>query len=604
LLQHPRRASATLALLIALAWTGPAPSRAAQGDCGQPMTDGSAPTSSDCLVMLRVSIGLGACDPPCICDVNATATVTAADALLCLKKAVGQDLELLCLCAGQSTTTSGPTSTSTLHSTTTTGPGTSTTIPTGSTTTLLDDRCPSVLDLHLLAGVRGHCATNDDCSEGTCDDSLGRCVTATQLDIGWAGNAHDVDVHDSARLVASLACSGSPPTCGDCAIGDLDPSAHNCRCANDNRRTCNEPFAADLDDCEGEVCNCYFGPPLPLTVGGSPLCLVNRMTRNVSGAFDPDTGDLSFDLDLRSLVLTGEQTIAPCPTCGGRCLAPPARLDVPCNKSSDCNTEDEAGTCGQFDEIAGDGERNGLCVGGPDAGFGCDIDGFNTTYPVPGGSGYSLDCFPPSEQNVGGEGLIIQLHESTAAQSLESAVDCGFPPVSARLCPCGICGDVASAPCSSNADCEPPATCAALSGSALPNACDDEVCTVGDDGEGACLGGPFDRFCDQILRANGGGLVPCQSNADCEPAAIGIAAGACTVETPRPCFGATVAVAGAADPRSPSAAAVTCVPPLSGESLNSAIGLPGPMRLKTDISAKTFCDQDLSSLYVPGQGCK
>jgi hypothetical protein len=56
--------------------------------------------------------------------------------------------------------------------------------------------------------------------------------------------------------------------------------------------------------------------------------------------------------------------------------APPAKLDVPCNKSSDCNTEDEAGVR-TIRRDAGDGERNGL-AGGPNAGFGCDIDGFNT----------------------------------------------------------------------------------------------------------------------------------------------------------------------------------------------------------------------------------
>ena len=53
---------------------------------------------SDGAVAFRLETAVGAetCTPECICDVNAAAGVTATDALVCLKKAVGQDVTLDC----------------------------------------------------------------------------------------------------------------------------------------------------------------------------------------------------------------------------------------------------------------------------------------------------------------------------------------------------------------------------------------------------------------------------------------------------------------------------------------------------------------------------
>lgn len=65
-------------------------------DCGLPVTNGPNPTASDCLYMLRTAVGAVTCTPQCICDVNAAGGVTAADALLCLRKAVGQNVTLDC----------------------------------------------------------------------------------------------------------------------------------------------------------------------------------------------------------------------------------------------------------------------------------------------------------------------------------------------------------------------------------------------------------------------------------------------------------------------------------------------------------------------------
>jgi hypothetical protein len=66
--------------------------------CAQPVSDGNAPVASDCLFILRTAVGTADCDPGCVCDPNGSDTITASDALVCLKKAVGQSVTLDCPC--------------------------------------------------------------------------------------------------------------------------------------------------------------------------------------------------------------------------------------------------------------------------------------------------------------------------------------------------------------------------------------------------------------------------------------------------------------------------------------------------------------------------
>ncbi|MEE8311678.1 MAG: putative Ig domain-containing protein, partial [Candidatus Binatia bacterium] len=72
-----------------------APGHAALGDCGQPATGGAAPTASDALFTLGAAVGVRACAPS-ICDVDASCTVTATDALRVLQVAVGLGAALDC----------------------------------------------------------------------------------------------------------------------------------------------------------------------------------------------------------------------------------------------------------------------------------------------------------------------------------------------------------------------------------------------------------------------------------------------------------------------------------------------------------------------------
>ena len=591
---------------------GPPVAIGAQGDCSQPVSTGANPLASDCLFILRVAVNLQVCTPQaCVCDPTGDGNTTASDALTCLKKAVGEPITLMCPCTtttsstttsttvttsttttssttlppgtttttigGGTTTTLGATTTTlggtttTLGGTTTTLGGTTTTVPT-TTTTLVAAECPSTVDLVLLAGTRNVCVTNADCSPvGACNESIGRCQTTTELDTGWTGIAHDADITDNQVVKANLDCGPANSPCGECNVTGLNPDPRNCRCANDNQAVCDEPFAADSDNCSGDVCNCYIGPPLALSAGNTPACVVNRFANDVSGTTNVDTGESLAFIDLRSVVFLGIGLTEPCPYCTG-------------------------------DTTIGDGVRDGTCVEGRNAGTPCDADGFNDTFPAPGGDGHSLDCFPDIGKNVSGAGLRIGLDQTTAQQDLPSTIECGFPPFQMFQCHCGLCSEDQTIPCSSDTDCTGVGTCAKLTNfEPLPTGCDNsDPCQDAGGGEGACPTGPDDKGCDAILRASGEQFIGCQNNADCDEQNIGVAAGNCTLTKRRPCFMPTIEAEGTPDPTFPVGVATFCIPPTANGGINSVAGLPGPGRVITQGVVTVNCT---GGDYVPNVGC-
>jgi hypothetical protein len=258
--------------------------------------------------------------------------------------------------------------------TTTTLPGsTTTTTDPGPTTTTLpsEGRCPNRVELTLVSGTGNTCTSNADCEIGSCNTTIGRCQTPTELDTGWTGISHDADVTDGVTIAANLNNCGSAPECGQCNVTGLRPDGNICRCAGDNRQVCDRPFAADADDCGGGMCNCYLGSPLSLSAGNTPVCVVNRFAQNITGTANVSTGNGATLVKLRSVVYLGESLTEPCPTC----IGDPTPLD---------------------------GVRGGTCALGANAGASCDADGFNYTFPAPGGGAHSLDCFPANGKNVSG----------------------------------------------------------------------------------------------------------------------------------------------------------------------------------------------------------
>jgi hypothetical protein len=350
-------------------------------------------------------------------------------------------------------------------------------------------------------------------------------VTVTELDSGWTGIAHDADLTDNVVVKASLDCGGTGPACGQCDIAGVDPEPRNCRCSNDNTIICNQPFAVNAIDCGvGNICNCYVGPPLSLSAGNTPACIVNRLAVDVTGTANVDEGSGSTNLDLRSQVFLGESLNVPCPVCGGTCTAGQP-VSTPCFFDSDCDTSFGAGdgTCANYDTTINDGVKDGTCFLGRNVGLACDVDAVNESFPAPGGGGHSLDCFPTAGKNVSGAGLIIRLNQNHRTSTLTSNIPCGFG--NPFTCPCGLCSLDPSIPCTSNADCAGGDECKKETNfSPVPNGCDTACTDVGGE-EGEC-DNPTDQGCDGLLRANGEFFIGCTSNADCDPANIGLAGGA------------------------------------------------------------------------------
>ena len=356
----------------------------------------------------------------------------------------------------------------------------------------------------------------------------------------------------------------------------------NCRCANDNRQVCDEPFQADNDDCGGADCNCFLGPPLAFSAGNTPACVVSRFAQDTTGTVKPDLGEGTIEAHLRSVAYLGETLTQPCPYCAG-------------------------------DGVSGDGLREGTCVDGANDGETCDGMGTNESFPGPNGGAHSLDCVPSTGKNVSGAGLQIDLIQTTGTAEFTAALECGFPysMTTDKKCHCRQCTGDTTVPCSSDADCaEAGGTCSSLgSGTNVgPNQCDGDyecVAQTDDDGNptlfGVCATGPDSTFCDSMLKANGAGYIGCQTDADCDESIIGVDAGSCTVSVRRPCFLETVQASGSADPDKPIGAAVFCVPPTGNAGINGVAGLPGAGQIINQATSVGYCPDGLR--YIAGVGC-
>jgi hypothetical protein len=461
----------------------------------------------------------------------------------------------------------------------------------------------------LWAGTTGvSCANNGDCAVGICDDALGRCVTVSELDTGWTGQAHDADIVDQAVTVADLLCPGPAPTCGECTIEGINPEARNCRCANDNRQICDQPFVADANDCGGDLCNCYFGVPLPLSSANTPACVVNRFRQDITGTVNVDTGAGETQVRLASVVFLGISTLEPCPSCGGTCTAPPANVGNPCAVDLDCDTDtgDGSGVCGNYDPVPDDGIRQGTCRSGPNNGQTCDAGARHESFPAPGGSTHSLDCFPSNGLNVSGTGLRIDLDQGTSIKTLSAGITCGFPPFVIEMCPCGQCSGNTTIPCTDDTPCTEAGagTCVRNSnnGDPRPAQCaGNGICNDVGGGEGVCDEGPTDMACDGIVTADGSGFLKCIGQSDCDSFPNGIA-GNCTIAKGRECFLDPIVAVGAPDPQAPIGAAAFCIAKTSNGGINTVAGLPGPGRVVNQGSVTYYCASNPAITYTPGVG--
>jgi hypothetical protein len=405
---------------------------------------------------------------------------------------------------------------------------------------------------------------------------LGAKRTATRFELGYNGLGQGVDLLDGFFLATNLACDSD---CIDCDI-TLNPikslPQSYCRCENDPTVHCDTVDGPDADDCGGSECQCLFGPPLPLTTDGVPVCVTNEFA-TVEGTADGGTGVSTTTIREKAKVHLGISELRPCPAC-----------------------DDDA--------VSNDGLRNGTCAGGSRDGLACDQNANSPDFgPL------SFDCPPLVASNISGSGLQLTfaLTSVDAPQIGTDLMDGGNEVY------CLQCSGDPSVGCSSDAQCDSLGlgTCSVNTGpTAKANACDDGVCTAsGPLSDGTCEANDPDRYCEGLTRGDGGGLLQCNDNADCDafaPDCPGGDCGNCTLLQKRACFPDPLGAQGSdAVPGAVPAGAVygaelvstLCVPATGTPSIDTSVGLPGPTRLLIDFDFLGRCGLNPTlSFELPG----
>jgi hypothetical protein len=582
--------SRTLAALLVggMLALSPGMAAAAMGDCGQPVSNGDGPVTTDALAILRAAVGqsVPGCTGEgkfCACDVNASESITTSDALRVLQAAVGQPVSLDCDC--------------------------------------------------------GDPPVGFPCTSAEIFTRQG-----SDLDSGWTGIAHNADIILGASITVRVKRECSETTTQECEQDEDCPGEETCEptcnCLDDvtceatgptHERKCQN----DLEECTTNAdcdpaipCVHVFGPPLPLSSGGTPVCVVSIFDGPITGTANSETGEAEISTNLRSRVFLGISIDKPCPRCG----APNQNPDI-----GDVFT----------------------CSGGQNDGNSCTVGGVSEDF-----GGTSYDCPPSLDGSISGSGLAIRFNQVTTGTTTKTAqlpckffgftgnptvpgsnpkcldknstgdpvctsnADCkrctgdvattcatngdctgkGFcgeapdqPVTCGFWCNCGFCNNNPSLPCFETGDCPQGQTCQAGTGTGTqanapqqrPNDCS---------GDKFICGGTADETCATTEKSScsEAEFRTCQSDEDCE----NFNAGFCNFE-PRPCFESRITRTGVPSPLGTYCAfetktcttnadctqagdfcapdssraqtvALFCVPATSNSAVNSAGGITGP----------------------------
>jgi hypothetical protein len=384
---------------------------------------------------------------------------------------------------------------------------------------------------------------------------------AAGFEIGYSGLGHDRDVAGGRAIALNVTCEREEAPCGSCTIDGL--AAVDARCADSPSVSCNVIDAPD-QECGGGLCHAYFLPPLHNLWGGGPSCFIERLTADVSGTIDNESGAAELGVALAGDMYFGVSPTQPCPVCKG-------------------------------DGAPNDGRKEGKCVGGISGGDECDANGVDPTF-----GNTSFDCLPGAAMLGSTTPVTRRLQLSTAGDTLSYSLPCDFPNQH-LACPCATCAGDTSVACASDADCTAAGTtgpCGRRGAGALrkPNVCDGNACAdTGDGIHGTCATGPDELFCDGMLFAHGAPYLPCLTNADC--AAIDEACagdcGECTITKRRACFVDPIETPVFATPTRAVLSDVLCMAPGASQGLDLVAGLAGPERVMLEVGIRRIFEGTL-----------
>jgi hypothetical protein len=268
-----------------------------------------------------------------------------------------------------------------------------------------DNRSPSATATP--TAVAGTTATPTAPPQIPCPEQVTYTVEneGSDLDVGWTGIYHDQPLGSGGALSFSVDCPGTfLGQCGDCALSGPIASTtvvNNHRCQNDTSVTCTSDA-----DCTGGGCVFFFGAPLPISGGGVPVCVTNRVDGAVTGTIQPELGSGTSNIAIVFTNFSGITIERPCPTCSGATLG-----------------------------------AQGTCQGGARDGMGCTTHGVGPTF-----GNTSFDCPPDPSGDIGSSNLPLNL--TTGTRELAASTTCTGPgggqcycagQVAPNQCTDGVC---------------------------------------------------------------------------------------------------------------------------------------------------------------------
>ena len=513
--------------------------------------------------------------------------------------------------------------------------------------------------------VSGYVSGSCDCSELDGNTCVGTTTDSICDTVGYQLPVCSGTPYSDTR------CDGQGNTNGidedvDCQVCDAFSAntGDNCSDEGDCQAQC---YAADgsvtgsgcqrqTDCATGSICRgqcdrdqyCIITPngqPLPLSAGGSAVCVLSKFRQDNIGTLNIVTGEHENWTRLYSVTHLGLAPDKPCPVCGGFCEGGPrdtAICEGTCSTSGDdCRFDDDCGsgetcTTASADCPSGVCNLSLVCSGSNNDGSPCRIGAESPFGTI------STDCLPPNFKNISGLGLEINFWPTTSEQHQMNfdlpCTDLGYENYN---CPCpddngratrpNKCGYACNAgpnegqacnkcdvmdvglpttceggtsagyPCDEDSDCaggtctDNPTTCDGTA-DACPGGICLPLCSVSqdDDEEGFCASGEVAR-CDgdghefrKCTLYDLGTQNSCEAGIDNVLGTVDDIPGAGTCRAlPQPCFLPGVVTEGGdifnglGDPTNPRSSAWYCIGATTNSSINVTAGLGGPGRIRT-----------------------